>query len=75
MNETQSLGSCLVGVETCRKIIFPDEASAPAPRTFKKWMYSRFFPVHRIGRRVFVDPSEVRAALSRRFRINADDAQ
>jgi hypothetical protein len=64
----------LVGVEACRKIVFPDEDSAPAPRTFKKWMASRFFPVHRIGRRVFLDPVEVRSALSRRFRINAVDA-
>lgn len=69
-----STASQLVGVDACRKIVFPDEASAPAPRTFNKWLALRFFPVHRIGRRVFLDPHEVRTALSRRFRINAVDA-
>jgi hypothetical protein len=63
----------LLGVESCLKTVFPDE-SAPALRTFKSWMYARYFPVHKIGRRVFLDPEEVRAALSRRFKINAVDA-
>jgi hypothetical protein len=65
----------LYGIDACRKIIFPDEATAPAERTFKKWMAARYFPVHKIGRRVFLDPEEVRAALSRRFRINAVEAR
>lgn len=64
----------LLGIEPCLKIVFPDEATAPAVRTFKKWMAARYFPVHKIGHRVFLDPEEVRAALSRRFRINAVDA-
>lgn len=60
----------LVGINRCREILFPDAASAPAIRTFHEWMARRYFPVHKIGRRVFLDPFEVRAALSRRFRIN-----
>lgn len=66
--------SQLVGVEKCLQIVFPDPESAPALRTFKGWMAARFFPVHKIGRRVFLDPEEVRAALSRRFKINAVEA-
>ncbi len=69
-----STDSQLVGVEACLKTVFPDEQSAPALRTFKGWMAARYFPVHKIGRRVFLDPAEVRAALSRRFKINAVDA-
>lgn len=61
----------LVGVNRCREILFPDPQSAPGKRTFDQWMANRYFPVHKIGRRVFLDPGEVRAALDRRFRINA----
>jgi hypothetical protein len=64
----------LLGIEACRIDVFPDPASAPASRTFKKWMAARYFPVHKIGRRVFLDPEEVRRALDRRFKINAIDA-
>jgi hypothetical protein len=64
----------LVGIEACRKIVFPDEDSAPGPRTFAKWMAARYFPVHKIGRRVFLDPEEVRRSLDRRFKINAATA-
>lgn len=61
----------LVGTDRCREILFPDAASAPGKRTFAEWMARGYFPVHRIGRRVFLDPEEVRAALDRRFRVNA----
>lgn len=64
----------LVGVKKCREILFPDLTSAPGIRTFNQWMANRYFPVHKIGRRVFLDPAEVRAALDRRFRINATPA-
>jgi hypothetical protein len=37
-------------------------------------MANRYFPVHKIGRRVFLDPVEVRSALDRRFKINATPA-
>ena len=67
--------STLVGVNKCREIVFPDPESAPGKRTFNQWMANRYFPVHKIGRRVFLDPIEVRNALDRRFKINATPAQ
>lgn len=67
--------SALVGVNRCREILFPDPESAPGKRTFNQWMANRYFPVHKIGRRVFLDPIEVRSALDRRFKINATPAQ
>ena len=63
--------STLVGVIRCREILFPDPKSAPGIRTFNQWMANRYFPVHKIGRRVFLDPVEVRSAFDRRFKINA----
>lgn len=61
----------LVGIDKCRDTVFPDSESAPSKRTFNQWMKNRYFPVHKIGRRVFLDPVEVRTALDRRFKINA----
>lgn len=65
----QQQASTLVGVGRCLEIVFPDPASAPGKRTFNQWMANRYFPVHKIGRRVFLDPVEVRSALDRRFKI------
>lgn len=64
----------LVGASACLQIVFPDEGSRPSLRSFRKWQAAGFFPVHRIVRRTFFDPDEVRAALSRRFRIDAKEA-
>lgn len=63
--------STLVGVNKCREIVFPDPESSPGKRTFNEWMARGYFPVYRVGRRVFLDPVEVRAALDRRFKIAA----
>jgi len=65
----------LVGIEKCRETVFPDPESGPGKRTFAEWIARGYFPVHRIGRRVFLDPHEVRAALDRRFKINATAAR
>lgn len=65
----------LVGIDACLREVFPDPDSAPAPRTFRKWMANRYFPVQKIGSRVFLDPIEVRTALDRRFKINAVEAR
>ncbi len=70
-----SESSQLVGVNKCREIVFPDPESAPGKRTFNQWMANRYFPVHKIGRRVFLDPVEVRSALDRRFKISATPVQ
>lgn len=61
----------LVGVLTCLAEVFPDAETAPGKRTFHEWMSRGYFPVYRIGRRVFLDPCEVRRALERRFKVNA----
>ena len=62
----------LVGAQACIDLLFPDASSRPALRTFRKWQANRYFPVHKIGRSTFFDPEQVRAALDRRFKINAD---
>lgn len=61
----------LVGKERCLEMVFPDKDSAPSKRSFDLWIQRKYFPVHRIGRRVFIDPEECRAALSLRFKIDA----
>ncbi len=63
--------ACLLGVEACRAIVFPDAESGPGKRTFAEWMARGYFPKYAIGRRVFLDPAEVRRALERRFKIQA----
>jgi hypothetical protein len=69
-NQTQSTKQ-LVGVAKCREILFPDPGSAPGMRTWNEWMKRKYFPRVKIGKRVFLDPDEVRSALERRFKINA----
>ncbi len=63
----------LVGAEDCIKIVFPCESSRPSLRGFRQWQANRFFPFHKIGHRTFFDPEEVRAALDRRFRVDATE--
>ena len=64
----------LVGVEECIAIVFPCEKSRPGLRTFRQWQAKGYIPVHKIGRRTFFDPAQVRAAIERRFRIDALEA-
>ncbi|MCF7675523.1 MAG: hypothetical protein K9M97_09270 [Akkermansiaceae bacterium] len=61
----------LVGIDRCRRTVFPDEETAPSIRCFSEWMARGYFPKVKVGRRVFLDPFEVRTALERRFTINA----
>lgn len=61
----------LIGVNPALEVVFPDEASRPGIRTFNEWMKRGYFPKYKIGRRVFLDPNEVRNALERRFKIQA----
>lgn len=60
----------LVGAEDCILILFPCENSRPGLRTWRQWQSNGFLPYVRIGRRIYFDPEQVRAALERRFRIN-----
>lgn len=65
----------LVGAEDCIKIVFPSETSRPGLRTFRDWQAKGYIPVHKIGRRTYFDPEQVRAAIERRFRINPTEAR
>ena len=62
----------LVGMSRCLEIVFPDPLSRPSFRTFAGWKSKGFLPFHKIGRRVFMCPVQVRAALDKQFLI--DDA-
>ena len=64
----------LVGPQQCIEILFPSETSRPGLRSFRRWQAQGFIPVHKIGRRTFFDPEQVRAALEQRFRIAAHEA-
>lgn len=64
----------LVGAKDCIKIVFPCETSRPGLRTFREWQAKGFFAFQKIGHRTFFDPEEVRAALDRRFTVNAKPA-
>lgn len=63
----------LVGIETCINEIFPDPDTRPAKRTFMDWKSKRYFPVIKIGKRVFLNPDQVRKALEKRFTVDAID--
>jgi hypothetical protein len=61
----------LVGITTCLRIVFPDAETRPSLRSFNEWKQRGYFPSVKIGKRVFLDPSQVRKALERRFTIEA----
>ncbi|MEJ6578926.1 MAG: hypothetical protein QNL68_03920 [Akkermansiaceae bacterium] len=63
----------LVGIQTCLKTVFPDEATRPGVRTFNEWRARGYYPYHKIGKLVFLDPIQVRKALDKRFTIEAID--
>lgn len=64
----------LLGAAETIAAVFPGEKSRPALRTFREWQARGYLPVHKIGKRTFFDPAEVRRALDRRFRIEAKAA-
>ena len=61
----------LVGMETGLELVFPDPDTRPSIRAFSEWKKRGYFPSLKIGKRVFVDPVQVRLALESRFTINA----
>ncbi len=65
----------LVGLEAARIAIFGRSKEAPSKRTFAEWKSRGYFPQHKIGKRVFLDVEEVKRALSRRFKINAEEVR
>jgi len=60
----------LVGEERCRELVWPDEKSRPSRRWFLELKARGQLPYHRVGRRIFFDPDEVRKALDRQFKVN-----
>jgi hypothetical protein len=68
MNQSANTEIQLVGIEACRKKVFPNN-DGPSFRTFNKWKAQGFLPYHKIGKRVFMDPRAVRAALDKQFKI------
>ena len=65
----------LVGMDTGRKLVFPDPLTRPSIRSFNEWKNRGYFPSVKIGKRVFVDPVQVRLALEARFTINGGESQ
>jgi hypothetical protein len=63
--------SKLVGAERCLEILFPHKESRPGLRSFREWQAKGFLPYRKIGRRTFFSPAECRAALDKRFTIQA----
>ena len=63
----------LVGMEACLKIIFPGPASRPSFRLFNDWKAKGYLPYFKIGRRVFMDPEQVRKAFDEKFMVDSND--
>jgi len=59
----------LVGVERCRELVFPDPDSRPCRRIWDEWRAKGLLPFRKIGRRVFMDPEEVRRAIDHQFKV------
>jgi len=63
----------LVGIQTCLEIVFPDEGSRPSFRLFNEWKARGYLPYHKVGKRVFMCPEQVRAALDKQFQIQVSN--
>jgi hypothetical protein len=70
----QPYSPTLVGLDEGRAIVFGTGPEAPSKRCFVEWKALGYFPYVKVGKRVFVNPDEVRRALERRFKINATPA-
>lgn len=60
----------LIGESALRAAIWPDPESRPSRRWFLELKAKGLVPFVRIGRRIFFDPAEVRAALDHQFKVN-----
>ena len=67
----QPVEPVLVGMTTGLELVFPDPATRPSIRAFNNWKQKGYFPSVKIGKRVFIDPVQVRKALDARFTIHA----
>ena len=73
MNASPTTEKQLVGMKTCLELVFPDEKSRPCFRLFTGWKAKGFIPYHKVGKRVFMDPVQVRAALDKQFEIKPSE--
>jgi hypothetical protein len=60
-----------VDASTCLAILFPGEKPGISLRHFRSLQAAGCFPVLKLGRRTLFQPSEVRAALEKRFKVRA----
>jgi hypothetical protein len=60
----------LTTVARCIEEAF-DEDSRPSLRSFRGWQAKGWIPYRKIGKRTYFDPAEVRAAIDRRFTVQA----
>jgi hypothetical protein len=70
---TQPDSPTLVGLDAGRIAIFGTGPDAPSKRSWAEWRARGYFPVVKVGKRVFVNAEECRRALERRFKINAKE--
>ncbi len=60
-----------VNASRCLELVFPQEESRPCMRTLKYWQARKMIPFTRIGKRSFYQAAKVKAALERKFTIEA----
>lgn len=72
-NKSTTTSSRLLGIEETRIAIFGTGKEAISKRQFAEWKSRGFFPYHKIGKRIFCEVEEVKRALSRRFKIAAEE--
>lgn len=73
MKTPNTTESTLVGMRTCLETVFPDSTSRPSFRLFNEWKAKGFLPYHKVGKRVFMDPAQVRAALDKQFQVSVSE--
>ena len=66
-----TMRSKLVGTTQCLEDVFG--SNPPSLRTFNEWRKLGYYPYVKVGKRVFLNPEKVKAALERKFTIKAID--
>lgn len=61
----------LVGAKACLEIIFVDESVRPSIRTLHDWRRKGYLPYHKIGKKIYFSPEQVKRAFDRNFEIKA----
>ena len=63
----------LHGIDATIERVFPDPAGRPSKRTFEAWKRAGIIPYVKINRKVFYDPSEIRRALEKQFKVKVSN--